>query len=87
MTTFEPDKRIGWNTKDREENVTTSGQVTFNQLSNNETEVTVMMKYDPEGGKVGQLIAQLFANPEKMLEEDLYNFKNYVEGNSNRSGE
>jgi uncharacterized membrane protein len=80
MTTYEPSKRIGWNTKDRNEQVTTSGQVTFNSLDHGETEVTVTMNVDPQGGKVGEVIAQIFSNPEKMLEEDLHNFKSYVEG-------
>jgi uncharacterized membrane protein len=53
--------------------------VTFNPLPQNETEVTVLMQYDPSGGKAGELLANLFANPEKRLEEDLQNFKNYLE--------
>jgi len=84
-TKLEADKRIGWNTKDEEGNVTTSGQVTFNQLPENQTEVTVMMQYDPEGGKVGEAVAKIFANPEKRVEEDLENYKKYIEGMTARS--
>jgi uncharacterized membrane protein len=87
ITRFEQNKRIGWSTKDREGDITTSGQVTFNGLPENETEVTVLMQYVPSGGKAGEFVANLFANPEKRLEEDLQNFKNYIEGMHERTPE
>jgi len=80
-TLVEPITRIGWNTKDREDgDVTTSGQVTFTPLQKNETQITVMMQYNPKGGAAGEVVAKLFANPEEKLEEDLGNFKAYIEG-------
>lgn len=79
ITRREPDKRIAWNSKDLEGTVTTSGQVTFNNLSPDETEVTVTMNYTPPGGKVGEVIGNLFANPEKRIEEDLGHFKKFAE--------
>jgi uncharacterized membrane protein len=82
LTRDEPNKRIGWNTKDHEGTVTTSGQVTFNQLPENQTQVTVQMQYTPPGGKLGQLVADVFANPEHRVVEDLNNFKRYIEGSS-----
>ncbi|RPI87985.1 MAG: SRPBCC family protein [Chloroflexi bacterium] len=86
MTTREEGRRIGWNTKDREGDVTTSGQVTFTQLGHGDTEVTVTMNYDPsQAGFIGEKVAQIFTNPEKMVEEDLSNFKNYVEGRHDRT--
>jgi uncharacterized membrane protein len=87
LTRVDPNKRIGWSTKDREGDITTSGQVTFNPLPHNETEVTVLMQYVPSGGKAGEFIANLFSNPEKRLEEDLQNFKNYIEGMHERTPE
>jgi uncharacterized membrane protein len=87
VTRFDLNKRIGWSTKDREGDITTSGQVTFNSLPENETEVTVLMQYAPLGGKAGEFVANLFANPDKRLEEDLQNFKSYIEGMPERSTE
>jgi uncharacterized membrane protein len=83
-TLMEQDKRIAWNSKDRS-SVTTSGQVTFNALPNNETEVTVMMHYDPPAGMAGDMVAKFFGNPEKRVEEDLQNFKRYAEGMMDRT--
>jgi uncharacterized membrane protein len=87
ITKLEENKRIGWSTKDREGDLSTSGQVTFNPLPNNETEVTVLMQYEPKAGIVGDIIAQVLGNPEKKLEEDLRNFKSYIEGNNGRTAQ
>lgn len=86
MTTFEPNKRIGWNTKGRngDGDVTTSGQVTFAELPNNQTEVTVMMQYTPPAGVLGEVVAKIFSNPENRVMEDLQNFKKYAEGHFDR---
>ena len=83
-TELVPNQRIAWNSKDRSP-VTTSGQVTFNALPNNETEVTVLMHYDPPAGMAGDMVAKFFGHPEKRLEEDLQNFKNYAEGRVERT--
>jgi uncharacterized membrane protein len=83
-TVLEENKRIAWNSKDRSP-MTTSGQVTFNALPNNETEVTVLMHYDPPAGMAGDLVAKFFGHPEKRLEEDLKNFKRYAEGMVDRT--
>jgi uncharacterized membrane protein len=80
MTRNEPNKRIAWNSKDMDGTITTSGEVTFNSLPQNETQITVTMNYTPPAGKVGELVAALFANPEKQVEEDLRHFKEFAEG-------
>lgn len=85
ITKMDLNKRIGWSTKDRQGDLTTSGQVTFNPLPQGETEVTVIMQYDPRAGIAGDIVAQLLGNPEKKLEEDLSNFKSYIEGNIERT--
>ena len=77
-TRFEPNKRIAWRSTD-DSPVTTSGQVTFNQLSSQQTEVTVTLQYVPPGGIAGEAAARLLSDPEEMLEEDLLRFKSYVE--------
>jgi uncharacterized membrane protein len=86
-TVMEENKRIAWSSKDREDvDITTSGQVTFNSLPNNETEVTVTVQYVPrKGGKLGEAVGSLFSNPEKQLEEDLNNFKDFIEARPDRT--
>jgi len=83
-TLMEPNKRIAWNSK-AESSIKTSGEVLFNSLSPNETEVTVAMSYDPPGGPAGDAVAKFFVNLEKRVEEDLRNFKAYAEGMPERS--
>lgn len=85
ITRYEEGKRIGWSTKDHKGDITTSGQVTFNPLPREETEVTVMMQYIPKAGVAGDLVAKLFARPDERLEQDLSNFKSYVEGDYERT--
>lgn len=86
MTRGEEGKRIAWNSKDHKGTLTTSGQVTFTDLADNQTEVTVVFQYDAPGGKLGEVAAELFSNPESRLEKDLRNFKNFAEGRTrNRS--
>jgi uncharacterized membrane protein len=84
VTAIEPNKRIAWSTKDRadegEGDITTSGQVSFRELGHGDTEVTVMLHYVPPAGKLGELVAKIFSNPDARLEEDLRNFKAYAEG-------
>lgn len=80
MTRKEINRRIAWNSKDAEGLVTTSGQVMFQPLSQGETEITVTLQYVPPAGKAGEVIARLFAKPERRLVEDLRNFKAFAEG-------
>ena len=80
MTRGERGKRIAWSSKDHDGTVTTSGQVTFNEMSHGQTEVTVLLQYTAPGGKLGALVAELFSDPESRLERDLRNFKKFAEG-------
>jgi len=86
VTRFEPNRRIGWSTKDRKSDsgITTSGQVTFAELGTNQTEVTVTMQYVAPAGAVGEVVAKVFANPEQRVTEDLNNFKKFAEGDVSR---
>ncbi len=79
-TRMEPNRRIAWNTKDSASMVTTSGEVVFTPLDDFQTDIKVTLKYDPPAGALGEAVAKIFSNPESRLEEDLKNFKNYVEG-------
>jgi uncharacterized membrane protein len=78
-TRLEPSQRIGWNTKDHDGTITTSGEVVFAPLDTGQTHVTVTMSYTVPGGKLGEAVAQLFSDPAARLEEDLRHFKEYVE--------
>lgn len=78
-TRLDPNERIAWNTKNNDGSITTSGEVVFAGLPENQTHVTVTMNYTVPGGKVGETVATLFSDPDKRLEEDLRNFKAYVE--------
>jgi uncharacterized membrane protein len=75
-TLFERDKRLAWNSVDGSE-VKTSGQVTFDQLPNGQTQVTLMMQYVPSSlaTTVGSWLQS-----DDAVEEDLRNFKAYAEG-------
>lgn len=81
-TRLEENKRIAWSSKDQtqEGNIKTSGQVTFNALSPEETEITVTLQYVPPAGLPGEVVAELFGDPEGKLVNDLRDFKAQVEG-------
>lgn len=84
-TMKEPNRRIGWNSKDRDADVKTSGQVVFADLGNGQTEVTATVHYEPnKAGLAGDVVARLFGQPEQRLEADLNNFKNFAEGRVDR---
>ena len=78
-TQDEPNEAIGWNTEDGE--VQTSGQVRFQQVTENRTRVEVQMNYrDTPGGRAGEVASRLIANPQIMMQQDLQNFKEIIEG-------
>ena len=80
-TQNEPNSAIGWNTVDGD--VQTSGQVRFQELGPDRTRIDVTMNYaDPPGGKVGEAASKAIANPKLMMEQDLRNFRDIIEGNA-----
>jgi uncharacterized membrane protein len=83
-TRLEPNKRIAWNSRDHGD-ITTSGQVTFKELPQGETEIAVTLQYVPPAGALGTMVAKIFSDPAAQLEEDLKNFKAYVEGLQTRA--
>jgi uncharacterized membrane protein len=80
QTTQEEENRaLGWNSVDG--NVETSGQVRFQELGPERTRVEVTMNYaDPPGGKIGEVGSKIVANPQVMVDQDLYHFKEIIEG-------
>ena len=79
MTTDEPNTRIGWNNRG-DGTITTSGQVTFTEMGTNQTQIHVILNWEPPAGKVGEAVANLTSNPQSELEEDLGRFKEMIEG-------
>jgi uncharacterized membrane protein len=80
IITEEPNRLIGWRSLEGSE-VATAGSVHFTPAPGGRgTEVRVEMKYDPPAGKVGVLIARMFAeNPAQQIQEDLRRFKQLME--------
>src|SRR5918995_1257885 len=77
-TEMNPNRGIGWNTVEGE--VMTSGEVRFEEVAPGRTRVDVTMNYsDPPGGAVGEAVANILSNPERILKEDLGNFARIVE--------
>ncbi len=80
-TQNKPNEALGWNSEGGD--VQTSGQVRFRELGDERTRIEVQMNWvDPPGGKVGEAVTGLVAGPKAMLEQDLRNFKDIIEGNA-----
>jgi uncharacterized membrane protein len=78
-TQNKPNDAIGWNTENGQ--VQTSGQVRFKELGTDRTRVEVQMNYwDAPGGKAGEVVSRVIANPQLMMQQDLQNFKEILEG-------
>ena len=78
-TQDQENEAIGWNSQNGQ--VETSGQVRFRDVTPNRTRVEVQMNYwDPPGGRAGEVASRLVANPDIMVQQDLQNFKEIIEG-------
>jgi uncharacterized membrane protein len=77
ITRFDEDRRIAWKTI--EGDIKTSGQVTFMDLPEEETEMTVKMQYVPPAGKVGAVVSKVLENPKDKVADGLRDFKAFVE--------
>src|SRR5215208_4606572 len=78
-TQNEPNEAIGWNTENGQ--VQTSGQVRFQELGEDRTRIEVQMNYwDAPGGKAGEVASRVVANPQVMVQQDLQNVKEIMEG-------
>ncbi len=78
-TQDQENEAIGWNTEGGE--VQTSGQVRFQEVTPSRTRIEVQMNYwDAPGGRAGEVASRLVANPQVMMQQDLQNFKEIIEG-------
>ena len=81
-----PGTRIAWATEDSGAlEVKNAGAVRFDDHGGT-TGVEVSLQYDPPAGVLGEAVAKLFANPQKMVEECLASFKTTIEGATPGSG-
>lgn len=79
-TRDDEDGTIAWETVEGQ-NVQTSGEVRFHELSDTRSRVDVTMSYwGLPGGRAGELASRAVANPKVMIEQDLKNFKEIMEG-------
>ncbi len=80
-TQDEPNSAIGWNSVDGD--LQTSGQVRFQEVTPDRTRVEVQMKYaDVPAGRLGEVASRVTSGPKAIMEQDLRNFKDIVEGNA-----
>jgi uncharacterized membrane protein len=85
LTRADPYQRLAWNTKDNKGSMTTSGQVTFTPLPQDQTEVTVTMQYTPPAGAVGDWLSNILMKPEESVAADLRRFKEKLEKSNHQT--
>ncbi len=81
-TRMDKNREIAWRSTGGD--IRTSGQVTFEKQGENQTGVTVRLGYKPPAGLAGNVVAELFGNPEGRLADDLRRFKEFIEGTDDR---
>jgi uncharacterized membrane protein len=70
---------IAWRTLEGSQ-VASAGSVRFEETAPGTTTVSVSLKYDPPGGKLGAAVAYLFGeNPSQQIADDLQRFKQIME--------
>ena len=74
-----PDRKIAWESEP-ESDIATKGQVEFEDAGDRGTFVSLIMSYDPPGGRIGQGIAKLFfREPNIQARHDLRRFRQLME--------
>jgi uncharacterized membrane protein/osmotically-inducible protein OsmY len=88
ITTWEPNKLICWRTVSGS-TVSQTGSIRFEPLNTGGTRLDLRLSYTPPGGVLGYLLATLLgANPKRMLDQDLVQFKSLIEhGRTSAHGE
>lgn len=72
-------EEISWSTIGGD--VESSGQVKFHDLGDERSRIEVSMDYgDMPGGQAGEVVSRFVANPQIMMDQDLQNFKEIMEG-------
>ncbi|WP_373531654.1 SRPBCC family protein [Vampirovibrio sp.] len=75
----DPNRLITWHTVE-ESQISAEGRIRFEELDNQRTLLRCDLQYQAPAGPLGETVAKLVLNPQKMVEEELQNFKHLVEG-------
>jgi uncharacterized membrane protein len=75
-----PNQRIAW-TSVGDADVDNAGAVRFDDRGGM-TNIEVSLQYDPPAGKTGELVAELFKDPDKQVERAVENFRKVVQSGS-----
>jgi len=82
-----PDHTVAWKSVEGSGNLDNEGRVVLRSLGPNETEATVTLGYsDPPGGKLGEIVSKLIADPDHRLASDLDKLKALAEGRDPQAG-
>ena len=74
-----PGELIAWRTLEGSQ-VASAGSVRFEETAPGTSTVSVSLKYDPPGGKLGSVVAYIFGeNPSQQIASDLQRFKEIME--------
>jgi uncharacterized membrane protein len=74
-----PNELIGWRSREGSD-VPNAGSVHFEPAARGRTKVTVIMKYDPPAGPVGEAVAKLFGeSPSQTVRAELLRFKEIMQ--------
>ena len=77
-----PDQRIAWHSTTGAKN---AGLVTFHPQGSNRTRITLRLDYDPEG--IAENVGDKMGFMSRQVEEDLVNFKKFIEERGAPTGE
>jgi uncharacterized membrane protein len=76
-----PDQHIAWHSTTGSRN---AGRVSFQQLDNNRTRITLIMDYEPESA--AENVGDLFGIVSGRVEGDLKRFKEFIESRGHETG-
>ncbi|MDQ7809320.1 SRPBCC family protein [Amycolatopsis sp. A133] len=80
ITEDSPPHRLAWATvAESDPDVTNSGVVLFEDKGDGVTELTVSLDYSLPGGKLGEAVASLLADPQRKVERACAEFKRIIE--------
>ncbi|MEV7099095.1 SRPBCC family protein [Amycolatopsis sp. NPDC051045] len=80
ITEDSPPHRLAWTTVAQSDpDVTNSGVVRFEDKGDGRTELEVSLEYSLPGGKLGEAVAALLANPQRKVERACTEFKRIIE--------
>jgi uncharacterized membrane protein len=78
MTLDEKERAIGWRSIAGSSSVMTGGRVNFEDVGG-KTRLGVTIEYAPPAGPLGEVVAKIFSDPDKRVEEDLERFREVME--------